>query len=266
MVVTGTEGRSRRRVLPTLSMPNVPNLMVSGKLPLRFRLVQQPRWFPLLCCTKGTYSMQRAAVLLVKSTAPHDPRLLELSVEPHVSHFVCAVMHRCGPLYPLVSSGSTEELCAYSSVSITLHAFTCRLQEDSQCMGAAARAITRVLNDMPFWRRLWRGRAAGGAQLAPIGPHVIMSGMYRCAASRATTNKSAGAHSHLLPYRRERCYGSISIVPGPSPPVVREPASYLIFPSDEPPVNEHTTQSCLLAERDCQLTSLDTTGCPPNAR
>jgi len=79
---------------------------------------------PLVRCTDWTYSMQRSAVLLVKSTAPHDPRLLELSVEPHVSH-LCAVMHKC-PLYPLhpawVPSGSMEELCAAISACIPSYA------------------------------------------------------------------------------------------------------------------------------------------------
>ena len=36
--------------------------------------------------TGRTADITRAVVLRAESTAPHDPRLPELSVEPHVSH------------------------------------------------------------------------------------------------------------------------------------------------------------------------------------
>jgi hypothetical protein len=54
--------------------------------------------------------------------------------------------------------------------------------------------------------------------------------------SHKSHNKQSGRCSYPRPRMREKYRGSINIVPGPSPlsMVVREPASYRVFPGDEP--------------------------------
>jgi hypothetical protein len=85
----------------------------SGEVPLAF--VQQPRWFvpfDLACSTNGrTACNALRCALLVKSTALHDPRSLELSVEPHVLH-LCALSCIRIAIVSAGPSGSMEELCA----------------------------------------------------------------------------------------------------------------------------------------------------------
>lgn len=101
----GTEGRTAT----TRVVSAARRVMV----PLSFRLAtsmvfQVPFCTSAACTETGTYSIlwyKRACcrASCKESTAPHDPRLLELSVEPHVSLYVCgcrvlclcAVMHKC---------------------------------------------------------------------------------------------------------------------------------------------------------------------------
>lgn len=95
MHAAGTEGRK--------ATVRVVSAALRMRSPLSFRLVAATQTSMVFqvgslfeasaaCTETGTYSIRwykrvccRASCK--ESTAPHDPRLLELSVEPHVSHF-----------------------------------------------------------------------------------------------------------------------------------------------------------------------------------